>query len=418
MRKLSPFRKVAIVFTVCFWSVVAWAGNISFYGITDKDPLTYAPGETMTFSISVLEDGQKVSGKKLSWIRRGDDGKTETGQAVSDVEQPLVIQTSLDVPGFVWIQVSIVPAEGEVPPRGDACHFSGGAGVRLDEIKGSEEPADFDEYWAHQKARLATVPMTVPKMDEVPSGIENVLCYDLRVECLGMPVSGYLCLPKDAPEKSLPAHLFVHGYGVGSASKQADKNEITLDINAHGIDNGRDGAYYQTLANTTLKSYGLAIESNTDPELCYWNGVALRVIRALEYLKSRPEWDGKTLIVSGSSQGGFQSLLAGGLDSDVTDIDVIVPWMCDISGAELNNRIDSPSIPKWTEALEYFDSANHAKRIKAKVKIYSGLGDYICPPSGQMVLFNNLSVPVKLTFSQGRTHGYEMPNSAKYYLEK
>ena len=418
MKKSLPLLKMALLFAACLSSVVAWAGNITFYGITDKDPLSYAPGETMTFTVSILEDGQKVSGKNLTWVRRGDDGKTETGQAVSDAEQPLVIQTSLDVPGFVWIQVSVLSAEGEAPLQGDQYHFNGGAGVRLNEIKGAEEPADFDEYWARQKARLATVPMTTPKMDSVPSGDDSVLCYDLRVDCLGMPVSGYLCIPKDASEKSLPAHLFVHGYGVGSANKQVSKNEITLNINAHGIDNGRDSAYYENLRNTTLSGYGFPVESNADPEQSYWNGVALRVMRALEYLKSRPEWDGKTLIVSGGSQGGFQSLLAGGLDSDVSDVKVTIPWMCDISGAELNNRVDSFFMPPWTDALGYFDSANHAKRIKANVEIYSGLGDYVCPPSGQMVLFNNLTSPVKLTFSQGRTHGYEMPNSAKYYLAK
>ena len=418
MRKPLSTVKLALLLALCLCSAAAWAGDISFYGITDKDPLTYAPGETMTFTVSVLEDGQKVSGKNLAWTRRGDDGMTETGEAVSDAEQPLVIQTSIDVPGFVWVQVSVVPGEGEQPQHGDQHYFNGGAGVLLDQIKGAEEPADFDEYWARQKARLAAVPMTVSKMEEVPSGDDAVLCYDIRIECLGMPVSGYFCIPKDAAEKSLPAHLFVHGYGVSSAGKPVSKSEITLEINAHGIDNGREPAFYENLRNTTLKGYGFPVESNADPELSYWNGVALRVMRALEYLKSLPQWDGENLIVSGGSQGGFQSLLAGGLDSDVSDIRAGIPWMCDISGAELNNRVDSIFMPPWTDALGYFDSTNHAKRIKGKVDIYAGLGDYVCPPSGQMVLFNNITSPVKLTFSQGRTHGYEMPNSTKYILEK
>ena len=420
MRRSLLTLKAAVPLAVCLWCAAAWAGDISFYGVTDKDPLSYAPGETMTFTVSVLEDGQKVSGKNLAWTRRGDDGKTETGQAVSDAEQPLVIRTSLDVPGFVWIRVSVVPGEGEKPQRGDRHDFNGGAGVLLDEIKGAEEPADFDEYWARQKARLATVPMTVTKMEEVPSGDDSVLCYDLRVECLGMPVSGYLCLPKNAPEKSLPAHLIVLGYGVRSAKKplREGKSEIALEINAHGIDNGREPAYYENLRDTALKGYGFPAESNADPELSYWNGVALRVIRALEYLKSLPQWDGNTLIVSGRSQGGFQSLLAGGLDSDVTHVKVWVPWMCDISGRTLNSRVGSKFMPPWTDALGYFDSANHAKRIKADVEISSGLGDYVCPPSGQMVLFNNLSTSVKMTFSQGHTHGYTMPKGADYILEK
>ncbi|MBQ6620004.1 MAG: acetylxylan esterase [Thermoguttaceae bacterium] len=420
MTKPPQRRGLAGMFAAFLWCAAAWAGDISFYGTTDKDPLSYAPGETMTFTVSVLEDGQKVSGKDLLWTRRGDDGKVETGRAVSDAQRPLVIQTSLDVPGFVWIQVAVVPPHGELPLCGDQHFFNGGAGVRLDEIKGAEEPADFDEYWARQKARLAAVPMTVSKMEEVPSGDDSVLCYDLRVECLGMPVSGYLCLPKDAPQKSLPAHLFLQGYGLHSAVKRVaeGKNQIALEINAHGYDNSREEAYYVTLGNTALRAYGFFPESNAEPQRSYWNGVALRIIRALEYLKSLPQWNGKTIVVSGGSQGGFQSLLAAGLDSDVTHVQVYIPWMCDISGSALSGRVGSIFMPSWTDAMGYFDAANHAKRIKAAVVIDSGLGDYVCPPSGQLVLFNNISSPVKMTFYQGRTHLYVMPGGAAYTLEK
>ena len=63
----KPLRQClrAAIFSALLGCAAAWAGDISFYGVTDKDPLTYAPGETMTFTVSVLEEGQKVSGKNL-----------------------------------------------------------------------------------------------------------------------------------------------------------------------------------------------------------------------------------------------------------------------------------------------------------------------------------------------------------------
>ena len=46
----------------------------------------------------------------------------------------------------------------------------------------------------------------------------------------------------------------------------------------------------------------------------------VRLARALDFLTTRPEWDGKTLAVIGHSQGGCQALVAGGLDERVTFI--------------------------------------------------------------------------------------------------
>lgn len=411
---------VLLAFFAAFLSAVAFlsAGELSFYGQTDKNPLEYAAGETMTFTVSLLEDGAAVSGKTLRWTRRGDDGKTETGEAISSADAPLEIKTSLDVPGFVWIQVGVLGDNGKLL-GGDGHSFNGGAGVRLDEVKGFPEPEDFDAFWAKQKERLAAVPMVEHRVP-VDSGKEGVECFDVKVDCLGQPVSGYLCLPKEAKEKSLPAILEVHGYSVRSANKSVDRgsNALVFNVNAHGIENGREPAYYENLNKTTLAAYGLKAETNQTPEESYWNGMALRVMRALEYLKSRPEWDGKTLCVCGGSQGGFQTLLAAGLDSDVTLAQPTIPWMCDLSGYAEQGRVRQLFAPEWTPALGYYDGANHAKRIKCRVEIYAGLGDYVCPPTGQMVLYNNISAPVKLTFSQGRTHGYEMKNSIQYSLEK
>ena len=62
--------------------------------------------------------------------------------------------------------------------------------------------------------------------------------------------------------------------------------------------------------------------------------------------------------------------------------------------------------PKYAAALPYFDAANHAKRIKCETSILGGLGDYVCPPSGIVVLYNNINAPKTLKLHQGREHGH------------
>ena len=412
-----PTRSAALLL-LALVTTPLFAGELSFFGVTDKDPLTYAPGEEIIFSVQLLDDGVPCSGKTVRWLRTGDDGKTEEGEAVTAADEPVTIRTAIETPGFVWLKVVALDELGKNIP-GENHEFNGGAGVLLDRLGSAPEPDDFDAFWQRQKERLAEVPLSA-HLSEVNSPDENVKCYDLRVDSVGAPVSGYFCLPADAEEKSLPALLVLQGYGVASASKEirAGKSSLALCINAHGIENGRDADFYQNLFNTTLKSYGLPAGTNTDPEASYWNGVAMRVMRALEFLKSRPEWDGKNITVTGGSQGGFQSILAAGLDSDVTMCRLNVPWFCDVSGTALQKRNASIFRPEWTDALGYYDGVNHAKRIKCPVTISAGLGDYVCPPSGVMTLYNNLSVPATLDFIQGNTHGYNMKDAPKYRIEK
>ena len=110
-------------------------------------------------------------------------------------------------------------------------------------------------------------------------------------------------------------------------------------------------------------------------------------------------------------------MTVAGLDSDITEARAMIPWFCDVSGAELNHRLDSWFMPQWVDGLGYFDATNHAKRIKGKVSVVAGLGDYVCPPSGEMVLFNSIKTEKRIIFRQGRTHEIDARNADEYVLE-
>lgn len=416
-------RSLSLAFTFQFLlAAMLLAANYSIFGTTDKNPLEYKPGEEMTFSLQVLEDGKPVDGVNVKWTRTGDDGEKAEGEGVSSANAPILVKTSLKVPGFVYILAVAVDENGAAlkrEPEPQYCknvEFYGGAGVLLDKIQGAPEPADFDAFWEKQKARLAEVPMDV-ELVPCDSGDAGVLCWDVKVKCVGKPVSGYLCIPKDAAEKSLPARVSYIGYGFSSAYKPVGegKNAIAFNINAHGYLNSQPQEYYDELSRTTLRSYGFHDDENKDPETAYFNGMILRVIRSLQFVKSRPEWNGKDIIVTGGSQGGFQCISAAGLDPDVTECRANVAWCLDLSGATVFHRLNGWR-PNWQESLGYYDPCNHAKRFHGKMFLSAGLGDYVCPPSGQMVLYNNLTCEKELIFNQGCTHGYHMPNCPSYKL--
>ena len=54
-----------------------------------------------------------------------------------------------------------------------------------------------------------------------------------------------------------------------------------------------------------------------------------------EYLKTRPEWNGKDLAACGGSQGGLQASWAAALVKGVSEVRLEVPWCCDLGGREV-----------------------------------------------------------------------------------
>ncbi len=403
-------RFVLWVLATVFGTMTSWAGTLSLNWSTDKEPVSYRPGETMTFKVQLVEDDKPLAGMVLKWSRTGDDQQTAKGEDTSSETQPVTITTSIGKPGFVHIEVSVFNKDGS--PVKDAKNknlkFEGGAGVEPSKLEGYPEPADFDAFWQTQKGRLTKVPLKA-SLTEVASKNPNFKVFDVKVDCAGgKPVSGYLSIPKDAKAKSLGGQVSYRGYGVTGADQEFQNGMIVLQINAHGIENGRSPEYYQALRDGELKRYAYNNSQNAKPETCYFNGMMLRVMRALEFVKSRPEWNGKTLVASGGSQGGLQAITAAALDHDVTKCNAFKPWCCDLGGIKLE-RLRGLR-PDYTDGLGYYDTANMGKRIQCETFITAGLGDYICAPSGVAVLFNNVKGPKTIEYMQGSTHGYNPPH--------
>ena len=132
--------------------------------------------------------------------------------------------------------------------------------------------------------------------------------------------------------------------------------------------------------------------------------MVMRDVRAVAFAKTRPEWDGKTLTVGGGSMGGYRSIALAALDRDVTSCAPHYAWMTDLVGHTNFNRIEG-WLPKWTPEMAYVDGANLATRVTCPVSMLIGLSDYVCPPSGEMILFRNCKGPKSIRALQNAGHG-------------
>jgi len=400
-----------------------------FHGKTDKpNPTAYKTGEPIVFTLWFEKVGALPAGAKYTvfWERTGDDGKTESGRVPFDPKGTVTVKTALDRPGFVRLLAHVQDADGRnvrraAPPPGDlwgsaekAVFFDGGAGVDTAKLKpGVEEPADFDAFWARQRARLAAVPVKAVRR-EVPGAADaKARVYEVRVDCAGpRPVTGYLTIPKTSGRYR--AHVTYQGYGTGYPAAPTDgpANEILFNVNAHGYELGRDKAYYDAFfegIRTEKYTYAFSPVQNDTPEGAYFCGLALRVMRSLEYVKTLPEWNGEKLIVQGGSQGGLQTTWAAALDKDVNRAYCGITWCCDLGGFKAG-RLQAPWHIPWTDSLRYFDAVFHARRVKCRFSIErAGLGDYTCPPSGLAIQYNELAGEKSVNWVQGSRHGFIPP---------
>lgn len=51
----------------------------------------------------------------------------------------------------------------------------------------------------------------------------------------------------------------------------------------------------------------------------------LAASRVIDYLASRPDWDGRTLVTIGTSQGGLQAIVAAALNPKVSGLIALIP---------------------------------------------------------------------------------------------
>ena len=402
-------------------------------GNSDRNPLEYKVGDELKFTIDLKYTGAPYStdGYVVVWKRSGDDGIVRIGHLKVD-QLPYTFKDKFTKPGFIRYRAELHKKGGKTVvgklPGGKkrGIFFDGSAGANVRELKPQPEPADFDEFWESQRARLAKVPLkvTMQKVRKLNGGRAEV--YAVQVSCAGArPVTGYLYMPTDKSRK-YPVRVRFYGWSkdpnaVQKPFKGASLEEIQFSINAHGYELNQTTAYYEKYfkqISSNGKDYAFDPIQNADRLTAYFNGMVLRVMRALEFVKTLPEWDGRNLIVSGGSQAGLQSLWAAGLDKDVTEVEIWKPWCCDLAGHAKALRMPSTFAPSYTPALDYYDGAFHAKRIKCPVNIkIAGLGDFVCPPAGMMSMFNNLQVPAKIRFYQGEGHGGSLstPGNPPHY---
>lgn len=381
--------------------------------LPDRAGWTYAVGETVRFHVAVLWDGQPLPGARVE-VEVGPEGLPGKKFAADVPVTGLVVDGgALSRPGFIRCTVT-TEVEGHTYSQ------LANAGVAPEQIAPTQtEPADFDEFWSRGKAALARVTMG-PLLTLMPEACtDKVNVYQVGIRTFGPEphkpprVYGILCEPK-APGR-YPAILRVPGAGVGSYKGQialAERGVITLEIGIHGIPMNLPADVYRALDSGILSGYQFS--NLDDPERYYYRRVHLGCVRANDFLVSRPNWDGKNLLVYGGSQGGMLAIATAALDPRVTALAAFYPAYCDVTGYLHGRAGGWPHLfrdpkagyttPEKIATTAYYDTVNFARRVKVPGFYLWGYNDRTCPPTSMFAAYNVITAPKRLTLALEMGH--------------
>jgi cephalosporin-C deacetylase len=390
-------------------------GTVQVRVSTDHADWSYQPGQPVRFRIVAVQDGQPISGLKVTYKIGPEMMSPKIDQsAISTADGITVDAGTMTEPGFLRC-IATVELNGKTY-RGLAT-----AAFQPEAIQPTQQdPADFDQFWAAGKAALAKLPIDA-RLTPLPDyGNAAADCFHLNLQNVGMNTLpsrfyGVLCEPK-APGK-YPALLSVPGAGVRpyrGMAEMAAKGIITLQVGIHGIPVTMEQSVYDSLGTGALSSYNAFGLDNKDRY--YYRRVYLGCVRANDFLTSHPKWDGANLAVTGGSQGGALSIVTAALDPRVKGLAAYYPALADVTGY-LQNRAggwphmfrmtEGPLAHRTSEKIEtsrYYDVVNFARRLKVPGLYSWGYNDETCPPTSMYSAYNVIPAQKKLLLALETGH--------------
>ncbi len=423
-------NKTRTILTAAFVATIASAAKFEPSLAPDRADGLYKSGDVVTYTFTGKLDGLQIpSGTKFACEWSCGRERPEKFEAVMDGDS-VTIKRPVSGPASYMLTMMPLDGNGEPVVKPWECAQCGVI-CDMDKVGVPDGflPADFDAWWNAEIAAQKKIPMdravripyafqgcdanriaVLKGRDWYMDALSKTENYDLRIPAAGTNwVAAGLSFPKKPGEK-FPAIISFYGVGWDGVCEvdptgALNNNCIWLRVNAHGLPEGADWNTDYPKMREWIERYAgkmpdwqkdyPRIGSGEGRDNYYYRMVFLRAARAVEYVKSMPEWDGKTIIVEGGSQGSAQSVAAAALADGVTHVLLGISAMCDFTG-DANTPKRQTAWPFTTRLphhpeIDYFDCVNFAHRLHGKrIAMFIGLSDHFVPPTGPAAFYNAL----------------------------
>jgi cephalosporin-C deacetylase len=289
-------------------------------------------------------------------------------------------------------------------------------------------PTDFDEFWDRSIADLERIDPAVellPVEPAAPRGKGPQALFaeyrDLwftgiggaRVHAKLVRPLGDAAVRRTGPNGKGPAVLQFHGYTGNCGDWQSKLGLAAAGFTVAALDCRGQGGLSEdvggVLGNTQRGHIvrGLAEAAAGKPEKLLYRAIFLDTLRLARIVMNLDWVDPGRIGAMGGSQGGALTLACVALEPRIARAAPVFPFLSDYRRVwELDLAKDAyAELSEWFrrydplhknedavfKALGYIDIQHLARRIKAEVRMFTGLMDMVCPPSTQFAAFNRIS---------------------------
>ena len=385
-----------IIFFLC---LIATNLSAQLNAVADRHNATYEVGESMHFNITSPTTGP------ATYTIQYDERAPFLSEGTIDLQAGVTAKIPFTgkEPSFVLCKVVQFGTSSTA-----AATFS-----PYDLQPFEDEPADFDAFWESMKAELSTIPMDVQIWQHSSTNLSTV--YNISLANIeGRRVYGYVSVPNEGD--NFPAVLIMPPFGSGPNHVKPE-NYVTEQL---GVITMSIGIHNAPVAQGDPNAY--QPNDLSSRETNYYRFAYMGAVRAIDYIFSRPDFDGTNMAVMGVSQGGGLSLCVSGLDNRVKLLVNSISALCQHSGYRygkaaghpyfiFKSKVETNDIEHELatgEASKYYDAVYFARRFDGPSLTYMSYEDVTCPPS-TVLTANNQLLNTKLIVHR-REEGHDSPD--------
>ena len=384
---------------------------VNFTVLADKSDCTYAVGEAATLSIYAKAAGNGLEGVPVTFALGEDRMEADTrGTTYFKNGIARVEMGTMDRPGFRHCTIKF-EVEGESYTE----TVKVGYGIGQIEPTITDAP-DFDLFWKRVLKEARRTPLVVEEKPLENYTSEQITVSEVRIPIFedGSCIYGCLSVPNDG--KKHPVLFVPPGAGVkrvGPSNIYAKAGFITLAIEVHGIPMMAPDS---VIAREKAERGDYWFTGIEDRDTYYYKRIYAGCVRAIDYLMTHPQFDGRNVGVTGGSQGGALSIVTAALHPEVDFLASFYPALSDVSGY-LHGRAGGwprmfatpdaqPGIDrkKAVRTMRYYDVVNFARRIRCTGFYTYGFNDNTCPPTSVAAAFNVITAPKQVVATPANYH--------------
>ena len=282
----------------------------------------------------------------------------------------------------------------------------------LEKLKAYEgrnpRPADFDEFWDKSLRELDAIDPN-PTFTPAEFTCDFADLYELTfTSTKGARIYAKYLRPKNA-KAPCPATVHFHGLSGSFGEWMQLLPWVAQGYVVAAMDCRGQGGHSEDVGGVPGTTYTTPFMRGFDgkPEDLYCRDLFLDTAMLTRLVMQDPMVDATRVGVTGGSQGGALTVACAALVPEVKLCAPIYPYLSDYKrvwemdldqgayeGLKYYFRHFDPAHDREDEIftkLGYIDSQYLAPRIRAKVEMYTGLRDTICPPSTQFAAFNKIT---------------------------